>query len=430
MTSRTDKFPAAAANRQAGITLLLAVLVLSAITAIAFSVATIVLVEIRASGDVLRTEPVLYTVEGVTEEAFYGFKRFVPNTAATNNFDIINCLPASLSLCALNSVTASNASYKYDAAPRLDVIPAGVTKTYLFVNPDAPNDFAKAYNSFGFNQLNNGGNSAPNVKVQHYNTDGTVTIDRASSPISLNGSFSYTVPNTSGQYEMSIYNPAPAGGSSVLIQVDAFDVNGVEHIPLVGQQAMDITARYLGLTRKYTINIPSEGASAPSNAQNVTWTNAVGVTVTGNTITKSTGNNGWENAGAASVQKIMSGDGYVEWTASDANSIRMAGLGIGDSSQNYPDVDFGIYPHFSGAIYIYEGAAGGAGLVGPISGVTYKTGDKLRVAVTNNVITYMINGAVIYTSSVTPTYPLIMDSAIYSSTGVISNAVIAGDDVQ
>ncbi len=58
---------------------MLAVLVLAGITAIAFSVAAIVFVEIRASGDLLRTEPALYAVQSVTEEALYSSTRNIDN---------------------------------------------------------------------------------------------------------------------------------------------------------------------------------------------------------------------------------------------------------------------------------------------------------------------------------------------------------------
>ena len=50
--------------------------------------------------------------------------------------------------------------------------------------------------------------------------------------------------------------------------------------------------------------------SSQSSTQNVVWTNAVGVTVSGNSLTK-TGATGW-NAGASSTQTIASGDGYME----------------------------------------------------------------------------------------------------------------------
>lgn len=66
-------------TNQKGVTLLLAVLVLSAITAISFSLATIVFIEIRASGDVTRTEPALYGTQAEIEEVIYKVKRTIPD---------------------------------------------------------------------------------------------------------------------------------------------------------------------------------------------------------------------------------------------------------------------------------------------------------------------------------------------------------------
>src|SRR3989338_7787337 len=65
-------------DAQAGVTLLLALLVLSAILAIRFSLATILLTEVKSSGDLIRTEPAFYAAEGITEEALYKIKRQVP----------------------------------------------------------------------------------------------------------------------------------------------------------------------------------------------------------------------------------------------------------------------------------------------------------------------------------------------------------------
>ena len=79
------------------------------------------------------------------------------------------------------------------------------------------------------------------------------------------------------------------------------------------------------------------------SAQNVVWTNAVGVSVSGNSLTKTAGDS-WANAGAASTQAIASGDGYVEFTASETTTYRMCGLSHGDDDQAYPDIDFAIYP--------------------------------------------------------------------------------------
>src|SRR6266496_3308841 len=84
----------------------------------------------------------------------------------------------------------------------------------------------------------------------------------------------------------------------------------------------------------------------------VVWTNAVGVSVSGNSLTK-TGGTGW-NAGAVSVQTIRDGYGYAEFTTTETTTNRMFGLGHGDSSQDYTDVDFAIHPQAGGALIVYE----------------------------------------------------------------------------
>lgn len=63
---------------QHGVTLLLSVLLLAAITTIAFSLAVVGFAEISTSDDLARTEPVLYYSLGVAEEATYGMKRGEP----------------------------------------------------------------------------------------------------------------------------------------------------------------------------------------------------------------------------------------------------------------------------------------------------------------------------------------------------------------
>lgn len=65
-------------NPQAGITLLLSMLLLAAITTIAFSLAAVGFAEISTSTDLLRTEPILYSSIGAAEEATFGLKRNEP----------------------------------------------------------------------------------------------------------------------------------------------------------------------------------------------------------------------------------------------------------------------------------------------------------------------------------------------------------------
>jgi len=134
---------------------------------------------------------------------------------------------------------------------------------------------------------------------------------------------------------------------------------------------------------------------APVTTENVVWTNASGVTATGNSLSKP-GADGLY-AGAASVQAIASGDGYVEFTVTETNKHRIVGLSHGDSDQSYGDIDFGIYPNDARQLYVYEGGVN-RGMVG-----AYATGNKLRVSVEGGFVKYRKDGALFYTSTVTPT---------------------------
>lgn len=62
-------------GRQSGVTLLLSVLLLSAITTIAFSLAAVAFSELATSDDLARTEPIFYHSLGIAEEATFGMKR-------------------------------------------------------------------------------------------------------------------------------------------------------------------------------------------------------------------------------------------------------------------------------------------------------------------------------------------------------------------
>lgn len=159
--------------------------------------------------------------------------------------------------------------------------------------------------------------------------------------------------------------------------------------------------------------------SVPQNPQNVSWSGAVGISIVGNSITKTTADN-WGNSGARSSQNISAGDGYVETTASETHTFRMIGLSNGDSNQDYTDIDFAAY--LSAANFCIYEAGTSRGCVS-----TYATGDTIRVAVEGGVVKYRKNGVVVYTSGVAPSYPLLVDSAIWSNTATLNNVVISGN---
>ena len=80
----------------------------------------------------------------------------------------------------------------------------------------------------------------------------------------------------------------------------------------------------------------------------------------------------WGNAGAASTRAIASGDCYVEFTATETNTYRMAGLSNGDANQDWQEIDFALYPNAVGNLEVYE-AGTHRGVFG-----AYAAGDQLR----------------------------------------------------
>jgi len=150
------------------------------------------------------------------------------------------------------------------------------------------------------------------------------------------------------------------------------------------------------------------GLSAAAAAEDVVWTNPVGVSVSGNNLTKTGGNSTWD-AGASSLNVLPYGYGCVEFTATETNSHRLCGLSNRDSDQNYTDVDFGILLRADASMAVYE-SGNYRGDFG-----SYAAGDRLRVEMWHGVIRYLKNGTVFLTSSGTPPrFPLRVDSALYS----------------
>src|SRR5437667_11181216 len=83
---------------------------------------------------------------------------------------------------------------------------------------------------------------------------------------------------------------------------------------------------------------------ADAATENVVWTNLVHTSVNGTILQHDAAD---IEGGATSVQTITSGDGYVEWTVNEANSIFAVGLSNGNTNTSLADIDFGI--NFNGA---------------------------------------------------------------------------------
>jgi PKD repeat protein len=152
---------------------------------------------------------------------------------------------------------------------------------------------------------------------------------------------------------------------------------------------------------------------------NVVWTNVAGVSVSGSNLTK-TDARGWGNAGAASTTAIASGNGVAEFWVSERNTFRAFGFSHVDADQNFTNIDFAIYLADNGELKIYEKGIG-RGLFG-----TYEVGDRLQIAIEEGVVRYKRNGTAFYSSSRAPVYPLLIDTALFSTGATITEASISG----
>ena len=153
----------------------------------------------------------------------------------------------------------------------------------------------------------------------------------------------------------------------------------------------------------------------------VAWQNVVGASVVSGMLTKTAGPS-WANAGASSTRGITFGsDGYAEFTVPADGGYAFFGLSHGDDGPSAADVDYAFYPHpGQGKLIIYEkgGYIGSFGAVAP--------GDKLTISVEADVVQYWRDGVLLRTSTSAPTYPLRVDTSLYSTGATIPAVTLGG----
>lgn len=290
-------------SSQSGVTLLLSILVLSAIVAISFSFASIILTEIRSSGDVARTEPAYYAVEGVVEQTIFKIKRSIPPNSSdpsnTYNFDFgscnsdspVNTVGANVATLNIVGLKSGICNQSPDADVKAIVPPtagstdnekAGNTKNiYNVYDPNNPytntytisgTAYPSAYSKVEFDYLDSpGGNS----KIYFCAADadcfasggwstktlspGTrqIIYDANSGPsISPDKAYQFFVVNESTTQEAGIeiksWGPDPQNGCF------SPGCSIAKGLPSFAQYTVDVTATSLGLTRKYEVSIPKE----------------------------------------------------------------------------------------------------------------------------------------------------------------------------
>ena len=296
-------------TNQRGITLLLGILVLSAILAISFSLATVVFVEVRSSGDLLRTETSYYAATAVGEEALWKLKRKVNQGTSVNQCDpsLINCYSSTVGTVDVGSTPpAENIltdPVQQDVVPANGIPPDAHTfpanaKYYVLYDPACPTanpsstgtcqQGGSGYSSITVTYLSTGNLStdALHMYVCQFNPTYLINSSGAAntystqpcsdrSPTAPNDSYwlisdqqlfpnnpanmTFTVPLDHNQqqelvlYDTSIY-------SSVYVQIESFDDSSPAQpkgIPYYEERAVDINAKNFGVTRKLRVYVPN-----------------------------------------------------------------------------------------------------------------------------------------------------------------------------
>ncbi len=155
------------------------------------------------------------------------------------------------------------------------------------------------------------------------------------------------------------------------------------------------------------------------NASAITWENQVGVTTTHNSITKTGTTSAWDSG--ASSNEALTGNGFIEFQKAP-HSNAMIGLSNGDSSVSYKDIDFALF-FSSNSVKVYENGES-KGSFGQ-----FTSNDLFRVEVKDGEILFLKNNVVFYTSLTTPTMPLSIDTALYSSNVIFTNVSLLSTGV-
>jgi hypothetical protein len=183
------------------------------------------------------------------------------------------------------------------------------------------------------------------------------------------------------------------------------------------------TVRIQSITQPLSTSIIAQGVLASPSCLvaegPVVWdpSSLVNTFATNNNLVKFQSNGVW-NGGAASLNTV-SNNGYFQFTATETNTLRMAGLSTTNVNADWTSIQYAVYLRSDSQWEVRQSGSGTL-FTGP-----YAANDVFRIAVENNVVRYYRNNVLAYTSLVPPVLPLLADVSILTQGGTITNALIA-----
>ena len=142
----------------------------------------------------------------------------------------------------------------------------------------------------------------------------------------------------------------------------------------------------------------------------------VNLGTTGNSLQKTGGCGGCADASAVSEPQIASGNGILEFVASETGTLRLIGLDSGGMSTGPGDIRFAM--RLQGrTVEVREAGAYKAES-------SFASGDTFRIAVENGTVKYVKNGAVFYTSANPAGQGLRVHAVLYELNATLRDIVI------
>ena len=271
--TRASGLVSKSANQQ-GVTLLMAILLLAAITSISFSLATVLFIEVRNSQDLLHTSSALYGANGVAEQALFNLRRHVPSPSYVSNFSNNTSLAGTPTMSSTSSpifqdIVAAGSTFtattnKYDfCSVSNGSNGCGYSKLILTYLPTGNTDALVAYLcQFDPNHDYSGlpcddiNNSAYWITTTNGSTDGGTTYPNGTliTPSTPIAHTTWNL-NSSLQQELILFT---SSSNPIYVSLQTFDSSGNPYgLPLEGKTSVDINAINSTTGRKIQVVVPN-----------------------------------------------------------------------------------------------------------------------------------------------------------------------------
>jgi hypothetical protein len=150
----------------------------------------------------------------------------------------------------------------------------------------------------------------------------------------------------------------------------------------------------------------------------LSWASPINAEAYEGTLVKTGGCEGCPDAGAASIQEIDDGSGYVEFTVDDAQKMLFFGLSKTQPGTYADQIDFALRVQ-GGYVEVRENGVYEAD-------IRISAGDVLGIAVLDGAVSYLLNGVIFHTSMHTPAMPLRTYATLYDNQSSVDSARIVG----